>query len=88
MDEKLGRTVTHMALQRVFKHSRNHYETYSQDFTHTKLEDGGDCKTSVCMLILLKLSSSTATFHLPEYIMQQRRRNGDESVEINVTRKC
>ncbi|GKB45613.1 hypothetical protein Tco_0896366, partial [Tanacetum coccineum] len=45
-DEKLGRTVTRMALQRLFRHSRHYYGTYSQDFTHTELEDGGDRRTS------------------------------------------
>ncbi|GJY24898.1 hypothetical protein Tco_0399624 [Tanacetum coccineum] len=45
-DEKLGRTVTRMALQRLFRHSRHYHGTYSQDFTHTELEDGGDRRTS------------------------------------------
>nr|GEV43104.1 hypothetical protein [Tanacetum cinerariifolium] len=45
-DEKLGRTVTRVALQCVFRHLRRHYEPYSQDFTHMELVDGGDRRTS------------------------------------------
>ncbi|GJX27504.1 hypothetical protein Tco_0233800 [Tanacetum coccineum] len=46
MDEKLGRTVTRVALQRVFRHSRHHYGTYSENFTRMELEDGADRRTS------------------------------------------
>nr|GEU82807.1 integrase, catalytic region, zinc finger, CCHC-type, peptidase aspartic, catalytic [Tanacetum cinerariifolium] len=51
-DEKLGRTVTRVALQRVFRHLRRHYEPYSQDFTHMELVDGEDRRTSAAVMTI------------------------------------